>query len=103
MAELPSQVCTVHRRMARTKMNPLMSGDPSAADSGLLQKLKLMIDAAVNLLVRNGESLRACNWDDTAATLAFRLNVKYHVWLQQRFLASPRLSKRDGSVSAGII
>ena len=56
-----------------------MSGDPSAADSALQQLLeKLIIEATVIFGVRNGESLRACNSDDTA----FRLNVKYHVRLR---------------------
>ena len=66
-------------------MKPLISRDPSAAVSALLEKLKLIIDADVILLVRYGESLRACNWDDTASTLAFngfRSNSKYHVRLR---------------------
>jgi hypothetical protein len=112
MAELPRQVCTVHRRMPPPEMNTLMSEEPLAADSALLEKLKLIIDAAGILLVRNGESVRACNWDDhdTAATLAFRLNVKYHVRhrlmiLMPRSPASPpsRPPTRRVSATAGMI
>ena len=67
-------------------MNPLMSGDQLALAllwlQPLLDKEKLIIDAPVIRVLRNGEELRASNWDTSPALLACRLNVKYHVCLQ---------------------
>ena len=51
---------------------------PQLAGSDPLVKEKLMIDAAVRLLFRNGEDSKAFNWDATPASLACRSNVKYH-------------------------
>ena len=62
-------------------MNPLMSGDPMDPSQPLLEKEKLIIDAAVILCVRNVEDWRASKWDATPDALACRLNVKYHVFL----------------------
>ena len=75
--------------MALPEMNPLMSGDQLALAllwlQPLLDKEKLIIDAPVIRVLRNGEELRASNWDTSPASLASvacRLNVKYHVVLQ---------------------
>ena len=88
IAELVSQVSTVLCHMAVPEMNPLMSGDQLALAllwlQPLLDKEKLIIDAPVIRVLRNGEDLRASNWDTSPASLASvacRLNVKYHVFL----------------------
>ena len=66
-----------------------MSGDQLALAllwlQPLLDKEKLIIDAVLIRAIRNFEDSKASNWDTTPASLASlacRLNVKYHVFLQ---------------------